>query len=111
MHDLMMARIAGQSRTALSTSSLLAHNAQAHAGKPWESLAFSVAFLVVGLALVLDLFGVSTKFREDNREPIAPWGHWVRERRSYPDWPKFCGWTFVLFGAFSTIWFLVAVLR
>lgn len=111
MPELMMARAAWQYGAAQSKTLLIVHSAQSHAGKPWESLAWSLLPLAVGLILVFDLFGVSTRFREENREPIAPWGNWVRQRRSYPDWPKFCGWTFVLFGAFSTIWFLVAVLR
>jgi hypothetical protein len=80
----------------------------AHAGRPFGALAFSVVFLVIGALLVFDVAGLATQIREQNRD-VTAWGRWVREHWDPPDAPTFVGWIFLLFGAFSTIYFLFKV--
>ena len=88
-------------------SRLTAHAASPPAGRPWAALAFVAGFAVLGALMAFDLFRFATLFRPETG--VTRWGRWVRGRWDPPDPVTLVGWGFFLVGAFSTPYFLLAV--
>jgi hypothetical protein len=83
-------------------------------GSAITGLVVSICFAAIGSFVVFDIFGMTSKSRENNTG-FTSWGRWVRRNWDLPDPYMLVGRAFICFGVvfmiFSVIDIIVALIR